>query len=109
MDYKNILTYFFLFLFCFLVTSCETKKSEVQSASPDGLVNITVSGTKSFMEPWKLVIEIKAGDKSNKMETELYADELTKSNILFNWTDNKTCMLTLIHQDGESRMVEITL
>jgi len=109
MRYKNILPFTSLLIFCFLLSSCETKKSEIQSVSPDGMASITVSGTKSFMEPWKLVIEIKAGEKSNKMETELYADEINKNNILFNWTDNKTCVLTLVHQDGESRMVEITL
>ena len=108
MIFRKPALFFPLFLIL-LITSCESKKAELKSQSPDGNVLITVSGSKSSMEPWDLTIEIKNGDESKKMQTELYADELNGSNVLFSWTDDRTCALTLIHQDGESRLVEISI
>lgn len=109
MNFKNISLFFPLLILCFLISGCETKKTELPSVSPDGKTQITVYGTKTFMEPWDLVLEIKSGDKSNKLETQLYADEITQKNIIFAWQDNSTCVITLIAQDDSQRTIEISI
>lgn len=110
MESTKIIAFFFpIILLCLLLTGCEAKKAELRNESPDGKTQITVFGNKTFMEPWDLTIEIKAGDKSNKLETQLYADEITQENIIFSWQDNSTCVITLIAQDDSQRTIELSL
>jgi hypothetical protein len=89
--------------------SCETKKTELKSDSPDGKTHVSITGVKSSMEPWDLTIEIKSLDKSNNLKTDLYADEINSSNIIFNWQDNSSCIITLIAQDDTQRIIEISI
>jgi hypothetical protein len=88
---------------------CETKKSELHSQSPDGLTHITIYGAKSAMEPWDLTIEIKADKKSDSLKTQLYGDEINEKNILFDWQNNNSCIITLIDQDDTQRSIELSL
>src|SRR4051812_10333145 len=107
--FKNITYLFTFFILCLFASGCETKKSELQSISKDGKSQIIVTGTKSFMEPWNLTIEIKKGDKSDKLNTELYADEINTENVAFVWQDDNTCIITLTAQDDTQRTVHISI
>jgi hypothetical protein len=104
----NLSLLIFLFLSISL-TSCESKKSEIHSQSPDGISQVTIYGSKSMMEPWNLIIEIKSGNKSDKLETQLYGDEINEKNIIFSWEDNSICNITLIDQDDTQRTLKISI
>jgi hypothetical protein len=106
---RPITLFFFLSMTSLLFQSCDTKKQELRSKSPSGTTEILVSGTKQGLDPWILSIQIKKDGKSDTRETEMYSNEITNKNILFNWVDESTCSITLVEQDGTAREFPIQL
>lgn len=101
---------FLVIAFGGLLTSCETKKSQLNSVSPDGSTQLIVDGTKSAMEPWDLNLQIKGKDNKNKeVKTQLYGDEITNKNVVISWQDNTTCTIILIDQDDTQRTLVMGL
>lgn len=106
---KQIVLFFLLSTVCLFFQGCDTKKQEVRSKSPLGSTEILVSGTKQGMDPWILSIQIKKDGKSDSRETEMYTNEITDKNVLFNWLDESNCSITLVEQDGTAREFPIQL
>lgn len=106
---SNHLLFMCLLLVITSICGCETKKSSLHSKSADGLTHITIYGTKTTLEPWDLTIEIKSGNKSDSLHTQLYVDEINEKNIIFAWQNNSTCIITLVDQDDTQRSVEVSL
>jgi hypothetical protein len=91
-------------LFLSLLLSCESKNTaSVNSQSQDGNSKISVSGTKNFGDPWQTTIKIKAYNQEQQVVTEIYASDLNDKNVLFNWTDNNHCSITINQQDDTHR------
>lgn len=100
----------FLFtLIILILSSCESKKTELESKSKDGSTQIVVHANKSATEPWDLTIEIKKGNKSDKLTTQLYADEINSENVIFHWQNDNSCVITLIDRDNSQRNILISI
>jgi hypothetical protein len=91
--------------------SCNSKNTAmVSSQSPDANAKIVVSGTKNFGDPWQTTIKINGYKQEHQVVTEIYATDLNDKNVLFNWSDNNHCSITIQQQDDTQRRfaVEVT-
>ncbi len=92
----------------FLFSCGSTKTEQLNSESPDKSNVIKVSGTRSIgLDPFQASIIIKGFEQSDTLVTEIYARDLTKENVTFNWADNTSCVLTFIQQDDSKRVLDI--
>jgi hypothetical protein len=90
--------------------SCESKnKATVNSQSADGNSKISVSGTKSFGDPWQTTIKINAYSQEQQVVTEIYAADMNDKNVLFNWLDNNHCNITIEQQDDTKRIFAVEI
>jgi hypothetical protein len=106
---KTISRLLSFFVASIILFGCESKQAEISSTSPDGTTKITITGNKSFMEPWDLTIAIEGKEKKDDLKTQMYADEINNKNIIFNWQDNQSCTITFIEQDDTQRTVQIEI
>lgn len=90
--------------------SCVNKEKTIKNVSPDGAIEIVINGKKtSIASPWALAINAKKDGEVNTVETEMYVEEPNNENILFNWTSNSRCTITLIEQDGTKRTIPVII
>ena len=101
-------------IFVFVITllsACSSKKSEeIVSKSADGNAQVTVSGTKNnFADPWQTDIKISGYNDSATAQTEIFAGDLNKENITFQWENNNACKVTIKQQDNTSRIFVVDI
>lgn len=98
--------YIFHFIIIVLLSSCGGKtEAVVNHTSPNGKVNITVTGKRSnTIEAFRTEIAVKAYELSEgKLIFEIYADDLSGENVKFAWTDDTHCTINIEQRDGATR------
>ncbi len=94
-----------IFFATVLLFACSAKKSEeLSSKSPDGKAEVKISGTKnSFADPWQTTIKISGYGNNNEVQTEIFAGNLDKETVSFNWESNNACKVVVKQQDNTVR------
>lgn len=96
----------FHFTILLLLASCGGKtEAVVNHTSPNGKVNITVTGKRSnTIEAFRTEIAVKAYELSEgKLMFEIYADDLNTENVMFTWSDDTHCTISIEQRDGATR------
>jgi hypothetical protein len=107
---KRTVIYLCFLLSAGLLFSCgSTKTQELVSESSDKSSQIKISGNRgTSFDPFQTSIIINGFGKSDTLITEIYATDLTKETVKFDWKDNTTCTLTFIQQDDSKRSMSVT-
>ena len=99
---------------CFLLSagiliSCgNTKTKELVSESTDKSSQIKISGNRgTSFDPFQTSIIINGFGQSDTVMTEIYATDLNKETVTFDWKDNTTCNVTFIQQDDSKRSMSV--
>lgn len=106
---KVILKYVCVLWLISNLMSCESKEGgPLTTSSPNGEMDITVTGTKeSWAEPWVVKIEAEYNGVKKAAMASLYASELNEETILFEWKTERHCRITLLNRDGEEDYADI--
>lgn len=94
-----------------LLSSCKSEESEpITSQSQDGEMIITVQGKRSTsLDPFHVEVIVDIHDKKIESFIEVYADEITKENVHFNWSDNRHCVVSFDQRDNTQVSVPISI
>lgn len=103
---NNRLKFWILLMVGLVLSSCETKKSEILNfKSPDQALSISVSGEKpNVVDPWNVNIELRIPNRKVTKGIEYYSGTLDYSTVKCVWKDNSSCTLTFDQQDNTQRM-----
>lgn len=106
---KNAVKYIFLLWIAGNLASCASKEGgPLKTSSPNGEMDITVTGTKdNWAEPWVVKVEAEYRGVKKAAMASLHAGELDEETVLFNWQTDQHCRITLVNRDGEENHVNI--
>ena len=94
-----------------LLSSCKSEVTEtITSQSQDGEMVITVQGKRSTsLDPFHVDVVVEIHDKKIESFIEVYADEITKENVHFNWSDNRHCVVSIDQRDDTQASIPISV
>src|ERR1043165_9984304 len=106
----KIISHFIPVLTLFMLSACsEEKKDAVHSRSPDGAIELSVSGKReSPVSPWVTRVSAKGVNLNGHILFEFYGSELSEKTIQFRWEGNEKCTGTFTERDGTLRIFEFT-
>jgi hypothetical protein len=90
----------------FLLTACNEKKTAtLTNISPNKKVTTTVTASRTnTVDAWKIIINVNAYTfKDQKLNLELYADDINDQNVKFDWQDNSNCIITFQQREAKPR------
>jgi hypothetical protein len=95
-------TFSILFFFIVLLSSCTKEVSKkIESYSADKEMKISIQGKRAnVLDSWMLDIEMTYKGEISRVYQELYADEINKQNVHFDWKNNRKCMIQFTQRDG---------
>ena len=100
-------TMYTMLLLVFLA-SCEQKKVTIENSSPNGNVKVTLNAEKSGVSPWQCDLNVKAYSfKEGALKFEIYAEELNKTTVRFDWKDDTNCLVSITETDGKTRNFQL--
>jgi hypothetical protein len=100
-------TIYAMLLLVFLA-SCGQKKTTIENTSPNDKVKVTLNAEKSGISPWQCELKVKAYSfKEGALKFEIYAEELNKTTVRFDWQDNNNCVISITETDGKMRNFQL--
>ncbi len=106
---KKIVFYSLILMLTWMVSACQKEETnKLSSSSADGQMQISVYGERvSSLEPYTAHIMLTHGGEDMEVTTEVYADKLDESNVLFDWKSNESCLVIFTHRDGQKNVVPV--
>jgi hypothetical protein len=99
--HMKIISYIMLVLIAGLCSCTKEAIAPIESFSADQKMQITLTASRTnTLDPWMVEIELTYDGNKNKVFQEFYADEVSKNNVSFQWTSNRTCLIQLTQRDG---------
>ncbi|HSY62905.1 MAG TPA: hypothetical protein VK796_13565 [Cytophaga sp.] len=95
------ISYIMLVLIAGLYSCTKETIAPIESFSADKKMQITLTASRTnTLDPWMVEIELAYDGNKNKVFQEFYANEVSKNNVSFEWTSNRTCLIQLTQRDG---------
>ena len=106
---KTVNLFFIILLFGFY--GCGKTSATIEHTSPNGKVKLTVVGNRSTsLDSWQVELKVKAYEfKEDQLSFEIYATDLNKETVLFNWIDEQHCTIIFKQTDNTDRKFSLTV
>ncbi len=106
--YRYIVSIILLFM---LVSCGQPKDVKLTRLSPDSKTVVTITGKKSSaLDPYQVSLAVHSGDiPEGSLNFEVYADDLTDSNVRLDWSDAQHAVITFTQRDGEPRIFTLAV
>jgi hypothetical protein len=93
-----------------LLASCSTKPDfYLEKEFQDGNVKVRINATQAVaFDPWKVTLAVKAYTyDEGSLAFQITADELSESNIRFEWVDDSTCNIYFKERGGYEKQFRL--